>query len=265
MRNKLLYILIVISLYSCEEPLDWEQKSELNPRLVVEGIVTNITGQNYVKLSFPVSQSGSTPRAVSGAVVALTNDGTSFEYFQEDSLNPGLYIPGDNFRTVVNQFYLLYISVGDYEFYARASMIPVVPLKKFLYYKDSENPGNYRILFPQSDDPSMIRYIADYYDSVSTNVIRSVFYHYNLSTIDVNEFFKPAKESLSFPSNTRVIRMKYSLAPDHEKYIRSLLSETEWKGGWFDVLPGNLPTNLSQGGVGYFGACSLVIDTVYFN
>ncbi|MCK4922075.1 MAG: DUF4249 family protein [Bacteroidales bacterium] len=264
MRKYIIYIILILSLFSCEEAIEWEQKGEFTPRLVVDAMITNKAGYNYVKLTLPVSQSGEVPNIVSGANVAVRTDETDFVLFTEDPINPGYYSPESNIRGVVNQFYLLYIAKDQYEFYATAAMIPVVPLSDIQYYEDQQNPGNYRIIFPESNNPSMIRYIADFTDFSTGTSQQSVFYNYNLSTVDVNEFFKPAKESLSFPANTRIIRMKYSLAPDHERYIRSLLSETEWKGGWFDVMPGNLHTNLSAGGVGYFGASSLVIDTVFF-
>ncbi len=41
-----------------------------------------------------------------------------------------------------------------------------------------------------------------------------------------------------------------------------MLSETDWRGGVFDVLPGNARTNLSEGAVGFFTAADVIRDTV---
>ncbi|MBE9509733.1 MAG: hypothetical protein IMY71_02550, partial [Bacteroidetes bacterium] len=41
----------------------------------------------------------------------------------------------------------------------------------------------------------------------------------------------------------------------------TMLSETEWKGGVFDVLPGNVYTNLSEGAVGFFAVSTVVSDS----
>ena len=41
-----------------------------------------------------------------------------------------------------------------------------------------------------------------------------------------------------------------------------MLSETDWRGGVFDVLPGNARTNLSEGALGYFTAAEVIRDTV---
>ena len=264
MNKILLYIVLIFITLSCEEAIDWDQQGEFTPRLVVDAMLTNKADYNYVKLSLPVSTSGEIPSPVSGAEVSFTINGVDFVIMEEDVSSPGYYLPVEDVRGVVNKLYTLNISIAEYEFSARASMVPVVPLQDFSFYEDPLEAGYYRINFPGSNVASMIRYIAEYNDPDTNELIETIFYHYNLSTVDVNQFFKPVKEILSFPANTTIIRNKYSLSPDHEKYIRSLLSETEWKGGWFDLMPGNLHTNLSTGGVGYFGASSLLVDTVYF-
>jgi hypothetical protein len=41
--------------------------------------------------------------------------------------------------------------------------------------------------------------------------------------------------------------------------------ETEWSGGLFDVQPGNVTTNLTNGALGYFAVCMIVSDTIYVN
>jgi hypothetical protein len=90
---------------------------------------------------------------------------------------------------------------------------------------------------------------------------RAMIIYYSLNTIDVAEMFKPEKEQVVFPAGTIVFRKKYSLNEAHAAFIRTLLSETEWRGGLFDVQPGNVQTNLSKGAIGYFAASTVVSDT----
>lgn len=259
---KKVFGILLIVIASCEEPVDWDQEIEFTPRLVVEAMVTNKPGYNYVKLSFPVQRQGESSRPVQGAQVLVT-DGEEFEVFTEQADKPGYYIPDDDVRAVINKEYILYIKAGEYEFTASAFMTPVSGMENFSFIPIASNPGFYRINPWNGDDASFTRYIVEW-DTVEGRQ-KVVFYEYSLETVDVNEFFKPAAEDLVFPQRARVIRQKYSLSPGYQQYLRSLLSETEWKGGWFDVLPGNLPTNLSEGGAGYFAASSLIVDTVYFN
>jgi hypothetical protein len=88
---------------------------------------------------------------------------------------------------------------------------------------------------------------------------RVVFY--DLKTVDVHEAFKPDQEVVYFPRNSIVIRRKYSVSPRYKGFLRSMLSETRWRGGAFDVQRENVSTNLSAGAVGFFAVCSVVADT----
>jgi hypothetical protein len=40
-----------------------------------------------------------------------------------------------------------------------------------------------------------------------------------------------------------------------------VLSETEWRGGAFDVQRENVPTNLSKGAIGFFAVSTVLSDT----
>lgn len=259
MKKHLVYISLFIFMFSCEEVIEWDQKTEFTPRLVVEGFITNNPQLNYVKLTLPATVPGNKPMAVRNAELIVT-DGMNHVVLVEDDNNPGYYYPEQEVRAVVNKIYTLIIQLDEYAFAAKTAMIPVGPQSEFTYREVQEN---FFIINPENgSDPSMTRYIIEWMEEGEYK--KSVFYSYTLNSTDVNEFFKPPSESLIFPGNARVIRQKYSLSPGHQEYIRAMLSETVWKGGWFDVLPGNLPTNLSKGGVGYFAASSVLVDTVYF-
>lgn len=259
-----IFILFVLVLASCEEPLNWPANESVIPRLVVEGFVTNNPDLNYVRLSLPVTSPDQLPLAISGANVAVLHSGGSV-LLTESPGEPGHYTPESPVNGVVGEGYRLYVSIGEYEFLSDpAWMLPVYQMKDLRYYEVESFPGYYIINPLDSDEPSFIEYHVKYENpELANDTIHKLFYSYTLRTVDVNQFFKPDSERLVFPEGAMVIRTKYSLAPDHEKFIRSLLSETDWKGGWFDVSPGNLHTNMSEGAVGYFGACSVLRDTIF--
>jgi hypothetical protein len=83
-----------------------------------------------------------------------------------------------------------------------------------------------------------------------------------LHSFDAVQIFSPDKEKIYFPKNTTIIQKKYSLSNEHAEFIRSLLFETEWRGGFFDVEAFNVSTNLSEGAVGYFGVSTVLTDTI---
>ncbi|MEN8156659.1 MAG: hypothetical protein ABFS10_06900, partial [Bacteroidota bacterium] len=90
----------------------------------------------------------------------------------------------------------------------------------------------------------------------------ALIYHYSLGSVDVNRIFPPDREHVRFPPGTIVFREKESVSREYEEYLRGMLSETDWRGGIFDVLPGNARTNLSEGAIGYFTAGEVIRDTV---
>jgi hypothetical protein len=101
-------------------------------------------------------------------------------------------------------------------------------------------------------------------DSTLTDTLTEArMMHYTLNTIDVSHIvFPQEKEEVLFPAGSILIVRKYSLTEDFAAYLRALLAETEWQGSLFEDARGNLPTNISNGGLGYFSACSVVADTV---
>lgn len=262
MKKYFVAILIILLPVACEEPVSWELDDPITPRLVVEGMLTNKPGMNYVRLSLPVRNPNRNPQPVSNATVVII-DGDDYHFLTEDQNEAGLYITEPSLQGVINRIYWLYISIGEYEFAAGAYMVPVSPLQELIYFEDTVNPDHYRIYPMQGSTPSYTEYHVEWQDQGTGLLQESLFYSFTLSTIDVSQFFKPDTEILSFPSGARVVRTKYSLSPEHEKYLRSLLSETDWRGGWFDVMHGNLNTNLNNGAVGFFAASSVVRDTVY--
>ena len=58
-----------------------------------------------------------------------------------------------------------------------------------------------------------------------------------------------------------ISRKKFSASPAYKAFLRGVLSETEWRGGVFDVERANAPTNLSEGAIGFFAVSTVVSDT----
>ena len=85
--------------------------------------------------------------------------------------------------------------------------------------------------------------------------------NYDIKTIDIQDIFKPDKVNITFPAGTVILRQKYSVSPGYRTFLRTMLSETEWRGYIFDIERANASTNLSEGAVGYFAVSTVVSDT----
>ncbi|MBE9509720.1 MAG: DUF4249 family protein, partial [Bacteroidetes bacterium] len=243
-----IYLILFFLILSCEEEKEWYLHTKNLPVIVVDGILTNEKKAHEIRLTRPVTEMNQTPKPVSSALVAVF-DGSKVYILHEDPVNPGLYKTIPEFRALYGKQYMLYIKFQDQEYTANASMKPVTPLKPINISYVGEL---FKIELQDSDEPSMIEVYLDWshlpgYKNKSADETHAKLVFYSLNSIDVNEMFKPGKETILFPGGTKILRKKYSLSDDHQKFLRTMLSETEWKGGVFDVLPGNVYTNLSEG------------------
>ena len=90
---------------------------------------------------------------------------------------------------------------------------------------------------------------------------KAVLYYYTLPTIEVSQVLAPTLEKVTFPKGTLITERRYSLTDEHAAYFRALLLETTWSGGFFNTASANVPTNLSTGALGFFGACGVTEKT----
>lgn len=260
MRSLGPYIFLLLLTVSCEEKIDVSLPSEDTGLLVVEGVLTNERKNHRVTLSLPYSEQNGEPQPATGASVVVKED-TTFYLLDELPAGSGNYYTPD-MRAVTGKIYTLVIQYEGREYVAEDSSVPVQPLRGLKYEKDD---AGYRITHePENGDPNYIEYFINWENtSVCTagTLCEGRIIFYDLKTIDVNEIFKPEKERFYFPEQTSVVRRKYSVSPAYRAFLRSMLSETEWRGGAFDVDRANVPSNLSEGAVGFFAVCSVVSDS----
>lgn len=256
------YLLVFLIFVSCEAERDWDLQSGSLPVIVVDGILTNEKKAHEIRLTHPVTEMNQTPEPVSGAVVTVF-DRSKVYILHEDPVKPGLYKTIPEFRALYGKQYKLYIEFQDQEYTAKASMKPVTLLKPMNILPVGEL---FKIELQKSDEPAMVEVYLDWshlsgYEDKPADETHAKIVFYSLNSIDINEMFKPGKETVLFPGGTKILRKKYSLSDDHQKFLRTMLSETEWKGGVFDVLPGNVYTNMSEGAVGFFAVSTVVSDS----
>jgi hypothetical protein len=227
-------------LIACEESADLPLSSYDTNLVVVEGILTNENIKHRIKLTRPYKTQNEKPEPISGAVVTI-GDGTTIYTLTESPAGSGEY--------------------NEKEYTAADSAVPVETLPTLHY----EQKGDAYILTfsPSGQDANFIDHILTWENTsacTAANCAGKVVY-YDLKTVDVNDIYKPDKTDFTFPLYTTIVRRKYSLSPAYRAFLRSLLSETEWRGGVFDVQRDNVSTNLSEGAIGFFAVSTVVSDT----
>ena len=284
------FILVVpLIVASCLEPLEWNGSIEPSERLVVEGLITSETGPHVVKLSRTqeVIVEGEGP-GVSGAEVKIYS-GT--EEFSLTEVAPGVYHTDSTVRGNVGEVYHLEVLLDDQRYEASALMVPVEPLDpveirpwagnpndpdgfqyfEFTYRSNFGNPVpmkySVNLRLPDSVDryypedwqrPSWI----DRIEQENNGVLRdSTYYLHN--GLEPPALFAYGEETYAgFTYGTIFTEKFYSLSSEHYDFIRSVMIETDWRGlGPFGYLPADVPTNLSNGALGWFGASDVTVVT----
>ncbi|MCQ2975392.1 MAG: DUF4249 domain-containing protein [Bacteroidales bacterium] len=270
MKKYPIFILTILMFYlcGCVHKYDFYMDKSEDTTIVVEGLITNENSQHFIKISHMTGLTQETPQPISKAFVAVTTQDSTF-YFEEDTLNPGTYLSKHKFVGVAGSVYYLHIEINKTVYSAESTMLPVTPPEKITFLTNES--GEYYISHVAEsfvkENPAM--YILDLnwqkvsgYENLPEKDVTAKLYYYSLTTVDVSQLFAPKRDDIYFPKGTQIIEKKYSLDANYELFIRSLLAETRWSGGYFDEAHGNLHSNITNG-TGYFATCTVYTDTIY--
>lgn len=266
LTNKLILMGTCLLMLSCDEQINWDLHYQEEDLIVVEGKISSELRQHEIKLSRPIYEMNGSPEPVSGALLDIF-DGTNQYTLSEDPGRPGIYRTDSLFAAIPRQYYQLRILHGDKRIRAVSFMVEVEPFQFMNVYPVQADPPLLEAYISHSDEPSIIRLELDWshvpgYAGLPDSATHALIYYYSLNSVDVNEIFKPAQEHVRFPPGTIVFREKESVNPWYAEFLRGMLSETNWRGGMFDVLPGNARSNMEGDAIGFFTAADILRDTI---
>ncbi len=252
-------LILTILIFGCEEAFDYQPLSG-DDLLVVEAMITSEKKPQEVHISKTFTDlNGDIPR-ITDALVAL-NDGDTTIILAHDPERPGTYLT-DSLQGLFGKVYTLYILYEGREYYAQATSAFGSPLEQIVIQERED--GIFQFNYEESSEPSMTEVIVSWEETDSQGQRRQEqrrAFYYTLKSLDITSVFAPEKDGLFFPEGAQVFRRKYSLTQNHQDFIRSFLSEVDWRGGVFDVNAGNVLTNLTEGAVGYFSISMVRTET----
>ncbi|MEQ9592417.1 MAG: DUF4249 family protein [Cyclobacteriaceae bacterium] len=263
-RSTIALIIAALLLMRCEEQFVAELNVTDLDLIVVDGILTNENLNHRIKVTRPHTELGGIGIPVSGAVLEIYEGDTKKFTVTEFPVGSGEYFT-EQMRAVVGEVYTLRMFYGGKVFFAQNVSTPVEPLETIQYSQSAASPDLFRIELNESGrDPNFISHVISWQGTQSCQVNETcggVIVHYDLKTADANELFKPDKKEFLIPAGAMVVRKKYSVNPSYRSFLRGVLSETEWRGGVFDIQRDNASTNLSAGAIGFFAVSTVVSDT----
>lgn len=254
---------------SCEKLFNWDYNEVKEEIPVVEAVITNELQEQSVRLSLVRSDPNSLFIPLIGAQVIVSVGNTDYS-FSESIQQPGLYISDQPFQGIIGEEIRCSVVYNEKIYDASDRMIQVSPSNRGLFLQAGSDSTRY--YFQESgsamytNEPAMWEFqiywdFLPAYAGVDPDSCRARIYYYDLKVLDQGQIFSPQQQNQYFPQGAVVYQTKYALSEEHRKFRRSLLLETEWRGGLMDVSPGTVYTNFSNGGLGFFGASAVVRDT----
>ncbi len=263
MRSIFILLLLMGILTSCEKNyvLDTDQSE---PKIVIEGMVTNQQGYHFVKVSRSTDfySSGKTPR-VTDAVVSVSDDeGNAIEFMHNPNNNPdssGYYKPIINFAGAIGRTYTLSVFADGIEYRAEDKMYRVTSIDSLTYslnqeeMEDPEEVNKYYEVLIYAKEPQETKdyYLFQFYrnDSLKTAEPDEIYFADDIALgEEINGIQAPIYYAIGDVARVQAFsltRAGYIFYSD----LQNLL----WNdGGMYGPPPANCRTNLTNGALGFF-------------
>ena len=249
---------------ACEEATDWQLQPGNNGQLVVEAIITDELKNQEIRLSQSYNDLNGLPIPITDATLVLNSLTERFEW-QADSTDLGLYHSSTAFFAKKGVQYTLTIDWQDQTYTATAEMGRVFPFGPINFRNVIDRDSLEIIDVGPIYDPieqAFYEIDIDWSHLIPSDSSHAKLFFYTFNTIDVSEIIRPSKERVLFPIGSIVHEKKYGLHDDFAAYLRTFVMETEWQGSAFDEASSSLPTNISNGGLGFFAVCPVLTETI---
>jgi hypothetical protein len=275
-----LYILSIflVFLSACTERMDFDLNTGENNRLVVDGGITNVSEIQTIKLTrstdFLINEEAP---AELGATVYVAGGGDVFYFYDAD--NDGVYETETEVAGTPGNNYTLHIELENKEYYtAHCFMDPIESIDSLQYEYVEE-------FIPTEDGPPELEYVykiylfadepetpGDHYmwdlfidNELDSDTLREKVFTDDLTVngnyISYFDVFWIADEDITEDITEITVQMMSITKEQYEHHL-ALMLETDWKGGPFEGPPANVPTNISNGALGFFYANAISSYTI---
>jgi hypothetical protein len=266
--QSIILVATVLMLTACEKTvlLDLEQAPI---KVVIEGLVTNQHGYQFVKISRSTKfyASGATPRITNAFVTVSDDDGNEFIFVHNPSNHPdssGYYLPQTPFTGVIGKTYLLHVNVNGEIFEAQDKLFPVTIMDSLKYRINTREKRDPKIdnrfyellMYTKEPQESDDFYLFKFYRNDTLNLYNpSDIYFSDDKTLaeEINGIPSPVYFELGDSARVEV----YSLSRTGFVFFNDLSNLINNDGGMFSPPPANSRTNLSNGALGFFQVSAL--------
>lgn len=272
-RILFLTLLALLTMSSCEKVIQLDL-NDTTSRLVVEGWVYDGNGPFTVSLSQTTSyfKPEASPR-VTGAVVVITDNGGQADTLTE--VQPGIYETG-HLQGIAGRRYRLQVDWKGETFTAESDLPSVVPIDSLGFIPSETFPlsgeeGKYLVtFFAVEPQPERNWYRFNLYKYLASESRDSLVNDRSGMWIITDDTALKGEVAdlpfmFAFEAGDSIIVEMLSLDQPAYNYLLGLQTQLSGDGGMFSPPPANPESNITGGGIGYFGASSRVKRGIRIN
>jgi hypothetical protein len=252
LENVLLFYWGIISILlfsSCEKVIHLNLSSSA-PRVVIQGNIYDEPGPYHVTITSSVNfEEASTYPPVTGATVTISDNSGQTEVLSESL--PGHYF-STKLRAMAERSYSLSVRTHEKTFLATAIMPPAVEIDS-IYFSKSPYTGDKITVIKFNDPPGMKNYYRVIY--FINEIRQDEFYVLNddiFQGLTIKYSLMPRESEIKLAGGDKVTVWLESVDFGIYQYFRTAVSE-----GGQSASPSNPVSNISNGALGYFNACSV--------
>lgn len=276
MRAAFILIFSALILSACEKSivLDLEQ---IDPKVVIEGLVTNNPDFQYVKITRNNGfyDSGAAPSVNNAVVMVEDNLGNSIQFFHNPNSHKdsaGYYVPMSSFSGVVGRTYSLRVALEGTVYEAADRLNPVLTVDSLTSEIDPEEVED-----PEDpEDPDRV-YVVKFYAKEPQNTVDYYLFTFfrNDTLVLENEtdiYFSDDEilaeniDGVEFPGHyslkDTVVVNTFSMSRQGFVFYSDLATLLNSDGGMFSPPPANCRNNLSNGALGFFQVSAVTVDSI---
>lgn len=280
MKSIILYILTLFSLTACTS---WDyfnidefpmSNSAHEIELYIDGGITSQLAFYAITIAKPGSYLNNTkPEYISDATVFITSQ-TDTIYFLSTDILDGKKSERPSFKTKdkvkadVGKSYTLTVIYNGKTYTATDSIVEVEPIdyKTIKLPKTHSNASSSDKLYFFSLNKHEFGYkTPNIWVWLESSMILEDNNYLNYGSLksyshrgaEPQGVFSTERINVASLGNATdsILTVKYSLSEKYYNYLRALFIETDWQESKFSGIPGNLPTNFSEGALGFFHVC----------
>lgn len=273
MKRTAYIIFIALGLVACEKSvlLDLDQ---MDPKIVIEGLVTNQPKYQFVKISRSTGfyESGAAPRVTDAIVFVEDNMGNQFSYVHNPNNHPdsvGYYIPSTPFTGVIGRTYTLNVDADGESYTASDEMFEVTAIDSLTYqinFDEQDDPKEddkfYEVLmYAREPQETNDYYLFKFYRNDTLKLYNPTdIYFADDKTLgeEINGVQSPVFYA---PEDSARIEM-YSISREGFVFYSDLFNLINNDGGMFSPPPANSRTNLSNGALGFFQVSAVNVSGI---